>query len=325
MSGSPNIANQKSLSSVLNGPATMAESMRASASNSINSLTNSIKSLNSNISAPLQESISSVSSTGPGIVIIPIIIGIGVLIIALTLIIVYRSDIEAGFISAYNYLANHFSSSKNTTQEQQLQEQQKKEHEEHIQSQNRPPPLEHSPLTYPPQQQDPPKSTLDVVNKMIPGGKQVFNVSANKYTYNDAEPLCKALGAELATYDQVKQAWDDGADWCNYGWVKGQAAIYPTQKSTFDELQGGGNDDERLACGTPGINGGYFDNPELRFGVNCYGDKPAQTSNDLRITNTHNNPPLGPDGLKRKNKELAYKAQIDTIGLLPFRANTWSE
>jgi len=94
MSGSPNIANQKSLSSVLNGPATMAESMRTSASKSINSLTNSIKSLNSNISAPLQESISSVPSTGPGLAIIPIILGIGVLIIALTLIIVYRSDIE---------------------------------------------------------------------------------------------------------------------------------------------------------------------------------------------------------------------------------------
>lgn len=314
MSGSPNIANQKSLSSVLNGPATMAESMRTSASKSINSLTNSIKSLNSNISAPLQESISSVPSTGPGLAIIPIILGIGVLIIALTLIIVYRSDIETGFNNAYTYLKNQFSESKTDTQVQEEQEQE----------QDRPPPLEHSPLTYPPQNQDPPDSSLDVVNKLLPGSKQVFNVSANKYTYNDAEPLCKALGAELATYDQVKQAWDSGADWCNYGWVKGQAAVYPTQKSTFDELQGGGNDDERLACGTPGVNGGYFDNPELRFGVNCYGDKPSQTSNDLRITNQHNNPPLGPDGLKRKNKELAYKAQIDTIGLLPFRANTWS-
>ena len=122
-----------------------------------------------------------------------------------------------------------------------------------------------NPLEDPSQEED--QSTTDVINKLIPGRKQVFNVSANKYTYSDAEPLCKALGAQLATYDQVKQAWDEGADWCNYGWVKGQAAVYPTQKSTFDELQGGSTDDERLACGQPGVNGGFFDNPELRFGV----------------------------------------------------------
>ena len=33
-----------------------------------------------------------------------------------------------------------------------------------------------------------------------------------------------AFDAELASYDQVKDAWQKGADWCNYGWVKGQAA-----------------------------------------------------------------------------------------------------
>jgi hypothetical protein len=132
------------------------------------------------------------------------------------------------------------------------------------------------------------------------------------------------MGAQLATYDQVKQAWDNGADWCNYGWVKGQAAVYPTQQSTFDELQGGSSDDERLACGEPGVNGGFFDNPELRFGVNCYGDKPSQSSNDLRVTNERAQPPLTNDALQQKKKELAFKANMDQIGLLPFRAHTWS-
>ena len=27
-------------------------------------------------------------------------------------------------------------------------------------------------------------------------------------------------------------------------------------------------------CGRPGVNGGYFDNPNIKFGVNCYGQKP---------------------------------------------------
>jgi hypothetical protein len=95
------------------------------------------------------------------------------------------------------------------------------------------------------------------MNKIMPG-TEVFNISSNRYTYNDAEPLCKALGAELATYDQVKDAWTKGADWCNYGWVKGQMAVYPTSEETYQKTQGG-SEEGRQACGRPGINGGYFD------------------------------------------------------------------
>jgi hypothetical protein len=160
---------------------------------------------------------------------------------------------------------------------------------------------------------------------IMPQGNEVFNVSRNVYTFHDAAAVCAAVGAELASYDQVKEAYDRGADWCNYGWVKGQSAVYPTQKATFDELQRGSTDDERLACGIPGINGGFFDNPELRFGVNCFGEKPTETSNDLRITNERTIPPLTADGLGQKRKELAYKAQRDTIGILPFKTNSWSE
>ena len=309
MSTSPNVG------SVFGGPANiasntgsavtnMAQSMRTGAANSINSITNSMKSLNSSIATPLRESIANVPSTSPGLgVILPIILGIGALIIALTLIIYYRENIQDGAYSAYSQMKKLFDGQP---------------------AEQTPPPPPENPLEYPPQQEGTPHPSTDVVNKFLPGSKQVFNVSSNKYTYNDAEPLCKALGAELATYDQVKQAWDEGADWCNYGWIKGQAAVYPTQKSTFDELQSGGNDDERLACGQPGVNGGFFDNPELRFGVNCYGEKPSQTSHDLRVTNENAFPPLTPDALKQKKKELAYKANIDQIGLLPFRAQAWS-
>ena len=311
MSTSPNVG------SVFGGPANIAsktssavanvaQSMRTGAANSINSITNSMRSLNSSIATPLLESIANVPSSSPGLgVILPIILGVGALIIALTLVIYYRSNIEDGAYSAYSHMKKLFKglTGKDTPP---------------------PPPPPENPLEFPPQEHGTPHPSTDVVNKILPGRKQVFNVSSNKYTYNDAEPLCKALGAELATYDQVKQAWDEGADWCNYGWVKGQAAVYPTQKTTFDELQGGGNEDERLACGQPGVNGGFFDNPELRFGVNCYGDKPSQTSHDLRVTNENAFPPLTPDALKQKKKELAYKSKIDQIGLLPFRAHTWS-
>jgi len=70
-------------------------------------------------------------------------------------------------------------------------------------------------------------------------GKQVFNVSRNVYTYHDAAAVCAALDSELATYDQVQSAYKQGADWCNYGWVQGQMAVYPTQKETYEKLQKG--------------------------------------------------------------------------------------
>lgn len=165
---------------------------------------------------------------------------------------------------------------------------------------------------------------LDIVNKVVPTRKQVFNVSENVYTYSDAEPLCKALGAELATYDQVQKAWEKGADWCNYGWIRGQGAVYPTQQSTFNTLQNGTSDDERLACGTVGINGGYMDNPQLRFGVNCYGDKPAESDHDLKNTLQNKIPPLTPEVLEQTKKELRYKSEQGQIGVLPFRQGAWS-
>lgn len=152
------------------------------------------------------------------------------------------------------------------------------------------------------------------------GANQVFNVSSNKYTYYDAEPLCKALGAELATYDQVKDAWSKGADWCNYGWIKGQMAVYPTSDDSFNKLQKGPAE-QHLACGRPGVNGGYFDNPELRYGVTCYGSKPSKENHDVMngVTAT----PTSPDALEFDKKVAEYKMDADTIGIMPFNTNKW--
>jgi hypothetical protein len=159
------------------------------------------------------------------------------------------------------------------------------------------------------------------LSKMLPGKKEVFNIATDKYTYTDAEPLCKAFGAELATYDQVKDAWNNGADWCNYGWVKGQSAVYPTQQTTYNKLQAG-PEDQRMACGVPGVNGGYFDNPELRFGVNCYGSKPSENESDTRFAmDAHY---LTPGALAYDKKVQDYKANKDEIPLNPFKTGAWS-
>jgi hypothetical protein len=162
-----------------------------------------------------------------------------------------------------------------------------------------------------------------IVEKVLPsGGNEVFNVSSNKYTYYDAQPLCKALGAELATYEQVKEAWDRGADWCNYGWVKGQMAVYPTSDETYSKLQQG-PEEQRMSCGLAGVNGGYFDNPEMRFGVNCYGKKPSQSQHDQRELSK--NAPLSPDALAFDKKVNQYKSEVDAIGVTSFNTNKWSQ
>jgi hypothetical protein len=159
-----------------------------------------------------------------------------------------------------------------------------------------------------------------IMNKIMPGS-EVFNISSNKYTYNDAEPLCKALGAELATYDQVKDAWNKGADWCNYGWVKGQMAVYPTSEETYQKIQGG-PEDQRQACGRPGINGGYFDNPEMRFGVTCVGNKPPQNKHDEAAASK--GAPLSPDALAFDKKVSQFKSEADHIAVLPFSHGKWT-
>jgi hypothetical protein len=171
-----------------------------------------------------------------------------------------------------------------------------------------------------------PKQPSSFAEKVLPqggAGPEVFNVSKNTFTYYDAEPLCKALGAELATYEQVKQAWNRGADWCNYGWVKGQNAVFPTSQQTWEKLQSG-PEEQRMACGKPGINGGYFDNPELRFGVNCYGPKPAQSKHDEESIAKRTGVPLTPSGIEFDKKVSKFRGESDSIGLLPFNEDKWS-
>ena len=161
-----------------------------------------------------------------------------------------------------------------------------------------------------------------VVDKLLPPAKEVFTISKNDYSYYDAAPLCKALGAELATYDQVKQAWQNGADWCNYGWVKGQMAVYPTQKSTYEELQQG-PEDQKGVCGKPGVNGGFFDNPELKYGVTCIGKRPSQSQHDANAIAAGSTRPLTASGIEFEKKVMRFKEGSESLGILPFNKEHW--
>jgi hypothetical protein len=153
--------------------------------------------------------------------------------------------------------------------------------------------------------------------------KEVYNVSKNIYTFHDAAAVCAANDGELATYEQVKDAHEKGADWCNYGWVKGQMAVYPTQKATYEKLQKAAPE-FRNACGKPGVNGGHFDNPDLRFGVNCYGVKPAKKASD-ELLESMVALPASPAEIEFEKQVQKFRDQMDNTSILPFRKGQWSE
>lgn len=301
MGSNPFAVPANAVSSFIQAPI---ENLKNTAVNVANSIKNTASNVSSNInqlnmngmmknlSKPVNDSINGVLENGEaGLISIPIMLTLGMLIILFILFIVFRDQIMMGAELLWAKIKSWFS----------------------------PAEKEVSPVVPSPEQ----AISSSQIEKILPTKKEVFNIADNKYTYADAEPLCKAFGAELATYDQVKEAWGKGADWCNYGWVKGQAAIYPTQQSTYDKLQSGPEDD-RMACGMPGVNGGYFDNPELRFGVNCYGVKPSQNDADIR-NKMQNKESMTTDALAYDRKVQNYKAHKDEIGLNSFNSESWSE
>jgi hypothetical protein len=168
-------------------------------------------------------------------------------------------------------------------------------------------------------------SRIDAVKSPIPKillRPQVFNIPENDFVYPDAEAVCKAYGARLATYKEVEEAYEDGADWCNYGWSEGQMALFPTQQKTFDKLQK--IEGHEHDCGRPGINGGYIANPALKFGVNCYGYKPRMTSADEELME---NREIYPKSLKDQaiDERVNYwKDKLSEILISPFNHKSWS-
>lgn len=155
---------------------------------------------------------------------------------------------------------------------------------------------------------------------------EVFNISNNLYTYDDAKAVCTAYGARLATYDEVEEAYNKGGEWCNYGWSHDQLALFPTQKLTWFKLQK--NPRHKNDCGRPGVNGGYMENPYIRFGVNCYGKKPAPTDKDKQEmeANKEINVPKTPEELLLDKKVEFWKENADKLlNINSFNYNQWSE
>jgi len=152
---------------------------------------------------------------------------------------------------------------------------------------------------------------------------QVYHIPGNEYTYDDAKALCKAYGGRLANIKEMQKAYNEGADWCSYGWSEDQMALFPTQYKHWKKLQkvcGHEND-----CGRPGINGGYIDNPSVKFGVNCFGHKPKITQSEAQIMEMTPTHPITKQEQEFDERVSYWKERLGDILVAPFSPKQWSE
>lgn len=158
--------------------------------------------------------------------------------------------------------------------------------------------------------------------------EEVFHVGGNKYNYKEAKAICKAYNSELASYSQVENAYNKGGEWCSYGWSKDQMALFPTQKVTWDKLQKTGKcgpNAHNNDCGRPGVNGGFIDNPMVRFGVNCYGIKPEESEEDKKRNDSMQPYPKTKEEIELDKMAAKYKKKIKDMDLRSFNKLKWKE
>lgn len=144
--------------------------------------------------------------------------------------------------------------------------------------------------------------------KPVFGKTQPYHIPG-KYDFVNAKAICKAYNGKLANIQQMMDAYEKGADWCDYGWSDGHMALYPTQMKSWHKYQEEGHPEK---CGRPGINGGYV-NKKQKLGVNCFGKKPPQTQSL---------PPVVEPSVIDARVEY-WKSQLPKAS--PFNYSEWSE
>lgn len=79
--------------------------------------------------------------------------------------------------------------------------------------------------------------------------------------FDDAVQACMEQGAVVASHDQLFEAWKDGLDWCNAGWLNDGTVKYPIVNPR--EPCGGSNSG-------PGLRSYGRRNSQNLFDVFCY-------------------------------------------------------
>ena len=166
----------------------------------------------------------------------------------------------------------------------------------------------------------------DASANSIPSKEEVFFVGNNEFSYKDAQAVCQANNSQLATYEQIEKAYLDGAEWLGYGWSAGQYAYFPLQKETWKKLSESDVDGQTGISKTrPGISGGYFANPDIQFGANCFGVKPTKKNGDIQANLSQPIIPKTANERELEQKVQFYKQNMDKINIFSFNEKQWSE
>jgi hypothetical protein len=182
-------------------------------------------------------------------------------------------------------------------------------------TEDKPIPIPVTPKPLPPEEIK--KSIIPPVDKK----KEVFHIANQDYTYDQAKCKCESYGGRLAMKAEIIDAYNNGANWCSYGWSEKQTAYYPVQQcewDTINELNERLPDNAKKYCGMPGVNGGYFANPSIKFGANCYGVKPPGQLNKEKEPYC---PPMNFCKLE-SNFEASHK--LDTDEITGFNNDKWN-
>jgi len=153
---------------------------------------------------------------------------------------------------------------------------------------------------------------LPLVQKNIHDDNEIFHVSGEKVTFDEANTVCQQYGAKLASYDQLLHAYLHGNEFCNVGWTQNETGYYLTQKDTWQKLQYYDDVNKKNMCGNIGINGGKFPK-NTKLGVNCYGKRPEK-KHEFEF------PKLPKKPITKKKEVKIY----DDLIIVPYNRHKWS-
>jgi hypothetical protein len=180
---------------------------------------------------------------------------------------------------------------------------------------------ENAPVAQKPQPPQKSNKSNDLLS-IIQNKKEVFHIANQDYTYEQSKCKCESYGAKLATKEQLIDAYNNGAHWCTYGWMDKQTAFYPVQQCEWDKIKGVNDrlkDKNKMNyCGVPGLNGGYFANPQLKFGINCYGVKPKGKINKQK------SPYCDPVSFCKLEQNYQASNKLDTDEITSFNNEKWN-
>lgn len=156
---------------------------------------------------------------------------------------------------------------------------------------------------------------------LIEDKKEVFHIANQDYTYDQAKCKCESYGAKLASKNDLVEAYNKGAHWCTYGWMEKQSAYYPVQKCEWDKIESNNEripNNKKTYCGMPGLNGGYFANPQLKFGATCYGIKPKGSIHKMK------KPYCPPMNFCKLETNFQASNKLDTDEIVGFNDLQWN-